>query len=139
MHRQMKAERDRRANVTESEGEKRARILEAEGVKEARILEAQGQAAAIKEVADAERYQKEVIAEGEGKAIERVFAAIHNGDPTADLIAIRYLDALSDIADGQATKIFLPMELSGILGSIGAIGEIFQSSDGGASSDRAGS
>ena len=139
MHRQMKAERDRRANVTESEGEKRARILEAEGVKEARILEAQGQAAAIREVADAERYQKEVIAEGEGKAIERVFAAIHNGDPTADLIAIRYLDALSDIADGQATKIFLPMELSGILGSIGAIGEIFQSSDGGASSDRAGS
>jgi len=139
MHRQMKAERDRRANVTESEGEKRARILEAEGVKEARILEAQGQAAAIREVADAERYQKETLAEGEGRAIERVFAAIHNGDPTPDLIAIRYLEALSDIADGQATKIFLPMELSGILGSIGAIGEIFQSSDGGASGDRAGS
>jgi len=90
-------------------------------------------------VADAEAYQKEVVAEGEGKAIERVFAAIHNGDPTPDLIAIRYLEALSDIADGQATKIFLPMELSGILGSIGAIGEIFQSSDGGASGDRAGS
>ncbi len=139
MHRQMKAERDRRANVTESEGEKRARILEAEGVKESRILEAQGQAAAIREVADAERYQKETLAEGEGRAIERVFAAIHNGDPTPDLIAIRYLEALSDIADGQATKIFLPMELSGILGSIGAIGEIFQSSDGGASGDRAGS
>jgi len=139
MHRQMKAERDRRANVTESEGEKRARILEAEGVKEARILEAQGQAAAIREVADAERYQKETLAEGEGRAIERVFAAIHNGDPTPDLIAIRYLEALSDIADGQATKIFLPMELSGILGSIAAIGEIFQSSDGGASRDRAGS
>jgi len=139
MHRQMKAERDRRANVTESEGEKRARILEAEGIKASRILEAQGQAEAIKEVADAEAYQKEVVAEGEGKAIERVFAAIHNGDPTPDLIAIRYLEALSDIADGQATKIFLPMELSGILGSFGAIGEIFQSSDGGTSGDRAGS
>ena len=142
MHRQMKAERDRRANVTESEGEKRARILEAEGVKESRILEAQGQAQAIREVADAERYQKEVVAEGEGAAIERVFGAIHTGDPTADLIAIRYLEALRDIADGQATKIFLPMEMSGILGSIGAIGEIFQSTDGGdagGSRERAGS
>jgi hypothetical protein len=55
-----------------------------------------------------------------------VFGAIHTGDPTADLIAIRYLDALSTIADGRATKIFLPMEMSGILSSVGAIGEIFQ-------------
>ena len=60
------------------------------------------------------------MAEGEGQAIERVFAAIHNGDPSDDLIAIRYLDALQGIANGTATKIFLPMEASGILGSIGA-------------------
>lgn len=132
MHRQMKAERDRRAIVTEAEGEKRAKILQAEGVKESRILEAQGQAEAIRQVAEAERFQKETVAEGEGSAIERVFGAIHTGDPTADLIAIRYLDALANIADGQATKIFLPMELSGILGSVGAIGELFTGSDGGA-------
>ena len=130
MHRQMKAERDRRAVVTEAEGDKRSKILQAEGVKESRILEAQGQAEAIKQVADAERYQKETVAEGEGRAIERVFGAIHTGDPTPDLIAIRYLDALANIADGQATKLFLPMELSGILGSVGAIGELFNSSDG---------
>ncbi|RLE13715.1 MAG: hypothetical protein DRJ28_06915, partial [Actinobacteria bacterium] len=125
MHRQMKAERDRRAIVTEAEGEKRAAILGAEGVKQARILDAEGQAQAIKEVADAEQYQLLTVAEGEGQAVERVFSAIHNGDPTPDLIAIKYLEALQGIADGNATKIYLPLETSGILSSIGAIGELF--------------
>ena len=125
MHRQMKAERTRRAVVTEAEGEKRSAILTAEGVKQAAILDAEGKAQAIKEVADAEKYQLLTVAEGEGQAVERVYAAIHTGDPTPDLIAIKYLEALQAIADGQATKIFLPMETSGILSSIGAIGEIF--------------
>ncbi len=125
MHRQMKAERDRRAIVTEAEGEKRAAILKAEGVKEARVLEAQGQAEAIREVADAERFQRETVAEGEARAIERVFGAIHTGDPTPDLIAIKYLEALQGVADGQATKIFLPLETSSVLGSLGAIAEVF--------------
>ncbi len=132
MHRQMKAERDRRAVVTEAEGEKRAAILRAEGIKEARIREAEGQAQAIREVADAEKFQKLTVAEGEGQAIERVFTAIHNGDPTPDLIAIRYLQALGDIADGQATKLFLPMEFSGILGSLGAVAEVFNGDNAGA-------
>ena len=126
MHRQMKAERDRRAAVTEAEGEKRAAILTAEGVKERQILEATGQAEAIKRVADAEKYQRLTVAEGEGQAIERVFAAIHTGDPTPDLIAIRYLETLEEIADGQATKIFLPLDTSGVLGSVAAIGEMFK-------------
>jgi len=121
----MKAERDRRAVVTEAEGQKRSAILRAEGVKEAQILEAEGQAEAIKRVADADKYQKLTVAEGEGQAIERVFGAIHTGDPTPDLIAIRYLEALQGIADGQSTKVFLPLELSGIMSSIGAIGELF--------------
>jgi regulator of protease activity HflC (stomatin/prohibitin superfamily) len=125
MHRQMKAERDRRAVVTEAEGQKRSQILKAEGVKEAQILEAQGRAEAIKEVATAEKFQKLTVAEGEGQAIERVFGAIHTGDPTPDLITIRYLDALARIADGKATKLFLPMETAGILGSLGAIKELF--------------
>jgi regulator of protease activity HflC (stomatin/prohibitin superfamily) len=127
MHRQMKAERERRAVVTEAEGEKRSQILRAEGVKASRILEAEGQAQAIKEVAEADKFQKLTVAEGEGQAIERVFRAIHNGDPTPDLIAIQYLNALQVIADGKATKLFLPLETSAILGSLGAIGEIFGS------------
>lgn len=125
MHRQMKAERDRRALVTEAEGDKRSAILKAEGVKQARVLEAEGQAEAIMKVAEAEKFQKLTVAEGEGQAIERVFGAIHNGDPTPDLIAIQYLKALEQVADGQSTKLFLPMEMSGILSSIGVIGEIF--------------
>jgi regulator of protease activity HflC (stomatin/prohibitin superfamily) len=125
MHRQMKAERERRAVVTEAEGQKRSAILRAEGVKQARVLEAEGQAEAIKRVADADKYQKLTVAEGEGQAIERVFRAIHTGDPTPDLITIRYLDALQGIADGKATKIFLPVETSGILGSLGAIKEMW--------------
>ena len=128
MHRQMKAERDRRAIVTEAEGQRQSAILKAEGVKQARILDAEGQAQAIKEVADAEKYQKLTVAEGEGQAIERVFSAIHTGDPTPDLIAIQYLQALQGVADGKATKIFLPLETTAILGSICAIGEIFADS-----------
>jgi regulator of protease activity HflC (stomatin/prohibitin superfamily) len=126
MHRQMKAERDRRAVVTEAEGEKTARVLKAEGLKQSQIIEAEGQAEAIKRVADADRYQKETVAEGEGRAIERVFAAIHNGNPSADLIAIRYLEALQGIANGQATKIFLPLDTSGVLGGVAAISEIWK-------------
>ena len=125
MHRQMKAERERRAVVTEAEGEKRSQILRAEGIKQSRILEAEGQAQAIREVADADKFQLLTVAEGEGQAIERVYGAIHTGDPTPDLIAIKYLEALQGIADGKATKLFLPMETAGILGSLGAIGEIF--------------
>lgn len=129
MHRQMKAERDRRALVTEAEGAKRAAILRAEGVKESQVLEATGQADAIKLVADAERFQKETVAEGEARAIELVFGSIHQGNPTPDLIAIRYLEALQGVADGQATKIFLPLDTSGVMGSIAAVAELFRTAE----------
>ncbi len=115
MHRQMKAERDRRAMILEAEGQKRSAILRAEG-----------EAEAIKKVADANRYQKLTVAKGEAEAVERVYNAIHNGRPTNDLIAIKYLEALQKIADGQATKIFLPLEASGILGSVAGIGELLK-------------
>ena len=134
MHRQMKAERDRRAVVTEAEGDKRSAILKSEGVKESQILRAEGEAEAIKRVADADKYQKLTVAEGEGQAIERVFTAIHNGNPTDDLIAIKYLEALQGIADGQATKIFLPLDTSGVLGAVAAMGEMFRESTASASS-----
>jgi regulator of protease activity HflC (stomatin/prohibitin superfamily) len=115
MHRQMKAERD-----------KRAMILDAEGKKRSAILKAEGEAEAIKKVADANRYEKETVAKGEAEAIQTVFTAIHKGEPTNDLIAIKYLEALQNIADGRATKVFLPYEASGILGSIAGISEILK-------------
>lgn len=115
MHRQMKAERERRAI-----------ILEAEGHKQSAILKAEGQAEAIKKVADADKYQKLTVAKGEAEAIQTVFGAIHEGRPTNDLIAIKYLESLQKIADGKATKVFLPYEATGILGSIAGIGELLK-------------
>ncbi len=131
MHRQMKAERDRRAMILEAEGQKRSAILQAEGVKQSAILEAEGKAEAMKKVADAERYKRLTVAQGEAEAIERVFNAIHNGKPTNDLIAIKYLEALQKIADGRANKVFLPLEVSGVLGSIGGIAELFKNKQSG--------
>ncbi len=80
----------------------------------------------IKKVAEAEKFKKLTIAHGEAEAIETVYSAIHNGNPTKDLITIKYLEALEKIADGKATKLFLPLETSGILGSLAGIAEIFK-------------
>jgi regulator of protease activity HflC (stomatin/prohibitin superfamily) len=126
MHRQMKAERDRRATILEAEGHKQAAILNAEGHKQSAILKAEGDAEAIKKVADADKYQKLTVAQGEAEAIQTVYGAIHEGKPTNDLIAIKYLEALQKIADGQATKVFLPYEASGILGSIAGVSELLK-------------
>ena len=125
MHRQMKAERERRAMILEAEGEKQSAIEVATGQKQAAILEAEGQAQAIREVADADKYEKTTVADGEAEAINKVYGAIHQGDPTNDLIAIKYLEALAAIADGKATKIFLPVEATGVMGSIGGIADLF--------------
>jgi regulator of protease activity HflC (stomatin/prohibitin superfamily) len=127
MHRQMKAERDRRAMILEAEGDKTAAIERALGTKQSAILEAEGRATAIKEIADAERAQKILIAEGEAQAIRNVFGAIHDGGPTRDLITVRYLEALKYVANGNATKIFMPLEMQGLASSAGVFGEMLES------------
>lgn len=137
MHEQMKAERTRRATVTtaegqrqaeitRAEGEQKAAILRAEAVRQQQILEAEGEAAAIRALAEAEKFKQITEAEGEAEAIRSVYAAIHDGDPTNDLIAIKYLEALGTIANGQATKIFVPSDMSNVLASIGGVAELFR-------------
>jgi regulator of protease activity HflC (stomatin/prohibitin superfamily) len=135
MHEQMKAERTRRALVTQADGEKqaaitraegeqRAAILRAEGDKQQQVLRADGQAGAIERVAEAERFRQETVARGEAQAILSVFGAIHEGQPNRELLTLKYLETLQAMADGQATKIVVPTELAGIAGSLTAVSEL---------------
>jgi regulator of protease activity HflC (stomatin/prohibitin superfamily) len=144
MHEQMKAERTRRATVTtaqgdreaaisRAEGEKQSRILEAEGHRQSQILDAEGRAEATKAAAEAEKFRQVAVAEGEAQAIRTVYQAIHDGGPTTDVLAIKYLETLAAVANGQATKVFLPMEASAVLGALGPLRELF--GGGGAVSD----
>jgi regulator of protease activity HflC (stomatin/prohibitin superfamily) len=127
MHHQMKAERTRRAVVTEAQGMREAAITKAEGDRQAAVLAATGQAEAVQRLAEAEKYRQIAVAEGEADATRNVYRAIHEGDPTPELVAIKYVEALRVIANGQATKIFLPTELSGLFGAAGGLAEMLRS------------
>lgn len=125
MARQMKAERDKRAVVLEAQGEREAEILRAEGEKKAAILEAEGRREAA--FRDAEARERE--AEAEAKATEMVSSAIANGDPQAInyFVAQKYVEAISGFATSNNEKlVFMPMEASGVIGSLGGISELFK-------------
>jgi regulator of protease activity HflC (stomatin/prohibitin superfamily) len=103
MEKQMRAERDKRAAILTAEGEKQSQILTAEGARQAEILRAEGDAqAAI------------LRADGEAQAIKKVFNAVHDANPDEKVLAYQYLQQLPEIANGQASKIWvIPAELSG--------------------------
>lgn len=132
MHRQMKAERERRAMILEAEGDRESAIARAEGFKQSAILEAEGKAQAIKNVAAAEKDQKILLAQGEAEGIQLVYDAIHKGQPDQELISLRYIESLKEVANGNASKIFIPLELQGLASAVGSVGEIFASTKEGA-------
>ncbi|HEY8616749.1 SPFH domain-containing protein [Phenylobacterium sp.] len=123
MARQMKAERERRAVITEADGEKSAAIARAEGAKQAAILEAEGRREAA--FRDAEARERE--AEAEAKATELVSNAIARGDVNAInyFVAQKYVEAFSRLADSPQQKtVIVPAEMGALVGSIAGIGEL---------------
>jgi regulator of protease activity HflC (stomatin/prohibitin superfamily) len=110
MEMQMRAERNRRAAILNAEGVKQSAILTAEGEKQSQILTAEGQ-----------RQGAILRSEGEAKAIETVFAAIHEGKPDQELLSYQYLQMLPKLAQGEANKVFvIPSEFSQALGGVGS-------------------
>ena len=123
MARQMKAEREKRANILEAEGFRQAAILRAEGDKQAVVLDAEGR----REAAFRDAEARERLAEAEAKATVMVSDAIASGDMQAVnyFVAQKYLDALKAFATSPNQKtLLLPMETTGILGSLAGITEI---------------
>ncbi len=127
MARQMKAEREKRANILEAEGFRQAEILRAEGEKQGAILQAEGK----KEAAFREAEARERLAEAEAKATQMVSNAISNGDVQAInyFIAQKYVEALGKFADSPNQKLMiLPTEVTGVMGSIAGIAELAKAS-----------
>ena len=124
MEKEMNAERNKRAMILESEaqrqsaitiaeGKKQAAILEAEADKESSIRRAVGEAQAIKEVAEAK-----------AKEIQMVYDAMKKADPNDKLVQLKSLEALEEVAKGDANKVFIPFEATSALSSLGAMKEI---------------
>jgi regulator of protease activity HflC (stomatin/prohibitin superfamily) len=128
MEKQMRAERDKRAMILQAEAEKQAKILEAEGIRQSQINKAEGEKNARVLVAEGEAEAKIKVAEAEARAVKLITEAVTQSkvDPTSYLIAIRYIEALKDMASGNNNKVvYLPYEATAILGSIGGIKEMF--------------
>jgi regulator of protease activity HflC (stomatin/prohibitin superfamily) len=123
MARQMKAERFRRAEVTQADGEKQGAILRAEGAKQSAILQAEGR----KEAAFRDAEARERLAQAEAKATQMVSDSIEAGNVNAlnYFLGQKYVDAFAQLASGPNQKfVIVPMETSGLLGSIAGIAEM---------------
>ena len=130
MARQMKAEREKRAEILTAEGERQSNILRAEGAKQSQILEAEGR----REAAFRDAEARERLAQAEAKATEMVSEAIARGDTQAlnYFVAQQYLKAFTELARSPNQKVLmLPIEATGVLGALAGITEIAKGSFGG--------
>jgi regulator of protease activity HflC (stomatin/prohibitin superfamily) len=124
MELQMRAERERRAAVTNAEAGKRAAILEAEGVRESQVRRAEGEKDAAILRAEGLAQARLAMAEAEAKAIQQIAAALPEGQAAMYLLGTKYLEALPILAQGKGSTIFLPAEAAGVMGAIGGLREL---------------
>jgi regulator of protease activity HflC (stomatin/prohibitin superfamily) len=123
MSKQLTADRQKRAAILQAEGIKAAAILEAEGGKQAQVLAAEGRMEAAKRDAEA----RERLAQAEAKATEVVSNAVKSGDVQAlnYFVALKYVEAMGRIGDSTNSKlVFMPMDLAGLVSTIGGIAEL---------------
>ena len=126
MEKQMNPERNKRAAILQAEGEKQAAITIAEGQKEAAILqaEAEKEAAIRRAVGEAEAIRE--VAKAKAKEIEMVYESIKKANPDEKLVQLKSLEALEEVAKGEANKVFIPFEATSALASLGSIKEIMK-------------
>ncbi|MBQ1752963.1 MAG: SPFH/Band 7/PHB domain protein [Paludibacteraceae bacterium] len=132
MEKQMQAERDRRAEILKAEGEKQSAILKSEGEKSAEINAAEAEKQARILTAEGQAKAQILQAEAEAEAIRKVtesVAAVKGADPVNYLLAIKYIDGLKEMAQGNDAKtVYIPYEATGVLGSLGTLKEMFKNS-----------
>jgi regulator of protease activity HflC (stomatin/prohibitin superfamily) len=126
MELQMRAERERRAAVTNAEASKRAAVLEAEGQREAAIRRAEGDKEAAVLRAHGAAEARLAMAEAEAQAVRRIALSLPSGDASMYLLGLKYLDALPQIAQGRGSTVFLPTEAIGVMGALGGLREMLR-------------
>ena len=123
MEKEMNAERNKRALILESEAQRQSAITIAEGKKQAAILEAEAdREAKIRRAAGEDQAIKE-FAEDKDKEIQMVYDAMKKADPNDKLVQLKSLEALEEVAKGDANKVFIPFEATSALSSLGAMAE----------------
>ena len=126
MEKQMNAERNKRALILQAEGERQSAITIAEGQKEAAILEAEADKESRMRRAAGEAEAIKKVAEAKAKEIEMVYGALKSAKPDDTIVQLKSLEALKDVANGEANKVFIPFEATSALGSLGAIKEVLK-------------
>ena len=125
MEKQMNAERNKRAAILQAEGEKQSAITIAEGRKEAAILEAEADKEAQIRRAAGEAEAIVEVANAKAQEIKLVYESIKQAEPDEKLVQLKTIEALQEIAKGDANKVFIPFEATGALSALGAASEIF--------------
>ena len=124
MEKQMNAERNKRAAILQAEGEKQAAITLAEGQKQAAILQAEADKEAQIRRAAGEAEAIREVAVAKAQEIQMIYESIKKSNPDDKLIQLKSLEALQEIAKGDANKVFIPFEATNALSSLGALKEV---------------